>query len=212
VVVEGGGERVDGEVTSSLAAFLGRNVLTIDLRDVERISLAHQRVRSAAIHRRLPSGLHVLLTARRVEALVLAGERVHMVDASGTDMGRYESRDALEDHPVLTGVVSPGGAADRGRLTSGIEAIRRLRRDAPEFAAAVSSIDLSRRDRLTATLRDFAAPIYLCSEDPLRNLDHLAAVRERLESDGVETEYIDLRFKDRIAVMPIRTREDGRGA
>src|SRR6266850_2085054 len=165
VIVEGAGERVNHEVESSLAPLLGRNVLTVDLGEVERSAMRSPWVRSASVKLRLPSALLVILEPRAVAALVLAGDGVHIVDASGSDIGRYTPSDSGENHPVITGVMEPGGRASAARLASGIQAARRLSEGSPEFAA----------------------------------------VRRRIEAEELEAEYIDLRFKDRIAVMPTQT-------
>jgi cell division septal protein FtsQ len=146
-----------------------------------------------------------------VAVLVLAGDGVHMVDASGSDIGRLDPRDASENHPVVTGVMEQGGRASAEKLSAGIRAAVTLEEKAPELAAEISTLDLSRSDRLTATLRDYRPPIYLSPADPIRNVDRLAVVRERLAAAGVEAEYLDLRFKDRIAVLPIRAGESASG-
>jgi len=212
VIVQGAGERIDREIEARLSPLLGRNVLTIDIAEVERAASVHPWVRSASVRRRLPSSILVLLEPRAVAVLALAGDGVHMVDGTGSDIGRLEPRDASENHPVVTGVMDPGGRASDVRLSAGIRAALALEENAPEFAAGISTLDLSRPDRLTATLRDFRPPVYLSPADPLRNIDRLAVVRARLESAGVEAEYLDLRFKDRIVVSPIRERESASGA
>ena len=211
VVVQGGGEVLDREIEMALAPLLGRNVVSIDLARVERAVRDHPWVRSAAVGRRLPGSILVLIAPRRVEALVLSGHGVRMVDGTGADLGRYEERFSSENHPVITGTApgGPGGADER--LMLGLEAVRRLREGAPEIAEALSTIDVSRRDRLAVTLRDFRPPIYLSPEEPLRNLDRLAVVREHLEAEGLEVDYIDLRFRGRAAVMPVREGEKRSG-
>jgi cell division septal protein FtsQ len=211
VIVQGAGDRIDAEIEARLAPLLGRNVLTIDIAQVEREASGHPWVRSASVRRRLPSSILVVLKPRDVAVLVLAGDGVHMVDASGSDIGRLDPRDASENHPIVTGVMEPGGRASAERLSAGIRAAVTLEEKAPELAAEISTLDLSRSDRLTATLRDYRPPIYLSPADPIRNVDRLAVVRERLAAAGVEAEYLDLRFKDRIAVLPIRAGESASG-
>jgi len=212
VIVSGADASVNREVEAGLHALLGRNLLTIDMATVEMEAGRHPWVRGASVRRRLPSSLLVLLKPREVAGLVLAGDGIHMVDDEGEDVGRYGPQDAWRNHPILTGLVDAGGRAIKARLLEGIRAARRLEAEAPEFAASLSALDLARTDRMTATLRDFQPPVYLDPEDPLRNLDRLAAVRKRLEAGDIDTEYIDLRFKDRIVVMPIRTGEERSGA
>jgi cell division septal protein FtsQ len=212
VIVQGAGDKVDGEIEAQASHLLGRNLLTIDIADLEKIARSHPWVRTASVWRRLPSAVLVVVEPRKVAALVLAGDGVHMVDAGGSDLGRYEPGYAADNRPVLTGVMDAGGRASPERLLRGIGASLRLEETSPEFAATLSTLDLSRTDRLTATLRDFRPPVYLSPEDPLRNLDRLAGVRERLTAAGIDVDYVDLRFRNRIAVMPVRTGETTSGA
>ena len=51
----------------------------------------------------------------------------------------------------------------------------------------------------------------LSSEDPLRNLDSYLALRDRIGGREDAIDYVDLRWRDRIAVMPAarNTTQDG---
>jgi hypothetical protein len=88
------------------------------------------------------------------------------------------------------------------RLNTGLRAMRALRSGSPSFVERISTVDVSRNDRLTVTLRDYGPPLYLDPDSPCRNIDHLEAVRTGLAREGLEAGYLDLRFKDRVAVMP----------
>jgi cell division protein FtsQ len=211
IIVQGGGARVDPEVSSILSPLLGRNTFSIDLGQVERASRSHPWVRAASVERRVPDGLLVVVEARSVEALVLRSDGVHMVDLAGADMGRYETAFAAVSRPVITGAGRTGSREEAAAVARGLEALGRLDEGAPEFVDRVSTIDVSRRDRIIVTLRDFLPPVYLSPEEPLRNLDRLALVRERLAADEVQADYVDLRFRDRIAVMPVRDGESKSG-
>jgi cell division septal protein FtsQ len=202
IVVAGAGPDLASEIEARLARLRGRNLFTLDLPGVERDVESHAWVRSASVSLRLPGSLLVLVEPRRVEALVLSGSGVRMVDAEGADLGPYGGRHASEDHPVVVGLAGGSGAGAAGRLARALRAIRILRLEAPGFVENLSTLDVSRPDRITATLRDFRPPVHLSPEEPARNLGRLDAVRARLEVDGAEAAYVDLRFRDRVAVLP----------
>ena len=212
VLVEGGSAGAERDVLAALAPLRGRNVLTIDLREVERRAASIPSIQQARVRRRLPSTLLVIVEERGVEALLLAGAGVRIIGGDGVDMGAYEAGRSGENHPVITGALGSTTAETAGRVARGLAALRRLRDEAPEFVESLSAIDVARADRLTATLRDYRPPVYLSPEDPARNIDRIDAIRRRLASGGVEAEYIDLRFRDRVAVMPVRDGENVRGA
>lgn len=204
VVVEGGTHGVAAEVEEALRPLVGANLFTVDLDEAERIAGAHRWVRAARVHRRLPATLHVRLFMRSAAALVRYGDEIRLVAQDGWDLGTYEPRFATESHPVITGVAAAGPEETARRVARGLGAIRRIRSEAPDVAARLSAIDLSREDRIVGTFRDFWTPVLLSPEDPTLNLEHLPAVRNRLEAGAVEAEYIDLRFRDRVAVMLVR--------
>ncbi|MBI3449572.1 MAG: FtsQ-type POTRA domain-containing protein [Acidobacteria bacterium] len=212
IVVEGAGETIDREVEAKLQPLLGKNVLTIDIAEVQRAAAGNPWVRGSSVRRRLPSTILVLVEPRKTLALVQAADGIHMTDAEGFDIGRYGPRYAGVNHAILTGVVGAEGRVSRARVTAGIRALQALESRAPEFSAGLSTLDVSRADRVTATLRDFVTPIYLSPEDPAKNLGSLGDVRLRLSAAGIGAEYIDLRFRGEIAVMPDRTGEKTSGA
>jgi cell division septal protein FtsQ len=203
VVVEGAPPEVTVEVASTLERLHGQNIFSLDLRALEHRVRAHPWVSAASVQRRLPDALLVFLSLRTVEALVEVGGEIRMVGADGQDLGRYEPRWAREDQPVITGVAGTTRQEVAGKLALGLSALEELRAASPEFVGSLSALDVSRRDRLTATLRDFIPPVYLSPDAPARNLDRLDTVRARLAEEVLEIRYVDLRFRDRIAVMPV---------
>lgn len=212
VILEGAPEPVKEGIMEALAPLHGRNLFALDLRELERRVMAHPWVSSASVHRRLPDAVLVILTTRKVEALVEVGGEIRMVDRTGRDLGRYEPQWADQDQPVIAGLAGDGaerGAQVAERLERGLKAIRELRQTHPDFVQAISTVDVSRRDRLTVTLRDFGPPLYLSPDAPQRNVRHLATVRNRLAAEGMVPGYLDLRFRDRIAVMPVAAGADG---
>ena len=74
----------------------------------------------------------------------------------------------------------------------------------------VSELDLSREDRVTARTVEHGPRLLL---DPLRierNVLRYLALRSVIENRVGPTDYVDLRWRDRIAVMPaIGSGEDG---
>jgi cell division septal protein FtsQ len=200
VIVQGALDGVHREVELALSPMLGRNIFTADLEEAGRLARAHRWVGSARVRRRLPSALLVTLDLRSVEALVHEGSGIRMLAADGADLGPFDPTLAGVEHPVITGVAAATREETETRLRRGLKAVHRLRREAALFTAALSTLDVSRPDRLVGTLRDYWSPVYLSSEDPVLNLDHLPSVRARLESEDLRAAYIDLRFKNRIAV------------
>jgi len=89
---------------------------------------------------------------------------------------------------------------------------RRLAEGSPDLWEEVSEIDVSREHEIALRLEGLDHDVILSAEDPLRNLDSYLAVRDRIggREDGA-IDYVDLRWRDRIAVMPAArsTTQDG---
>jgi len=212
VAVRGGDEALDAEVRASIAGVLNKNMLTMDLHAIESRVLAHPWVKEASVWRQIPGTIQVLIEPRTVAALVEEDGEIRMLAADGADLGPLTPRYAGEDHVVITGAGSPDAREKGARLQRGLQALRRLESERPGFAASLSALDVSRSDRLEATMRDYWPPVYLNPLDPVLNVDRLDAVRERLDDGGVTPAYVDLRFKDRIAVLPAAGDEVSDGA
>ncbi len=202
IVIEGGPEPVRREIAASLRPLQGRNLFNLNLDQAEQVVESHPWVSEASIHRRLPDTVLVVLSPRRVEALFESGGEIRMAGSGGQDLGPFEPRWVGEDRPVITGLGPVRGVDLTAALSRALRALSELRAASPGFVDALSTLDVSRSDRLTATLRDFAPPIYLSPSTPARNLDHLSSVRARLAAEEVDVLYLDLRFRNRIVVLP----------
>lgn len=212
VAVQGGGEALNAEVRGSITGVLRKNMFTMDLHAIERRALAHPWVKEASVWRQIPGTIQVRITPRTVAALVEAGGEIRMLSAEGADLGPLTARYAGEDHTIITGVDSPDAREAAVRIRRGVQALRLLETEKPAFAASLSALNVSRADRFVATMRDYWPPVYLNPVNPALNVERLAAVRERLDDGGVAAAYVDLRFKDRIAVLPEASSEVSDGA
>lgn len=212
VIVESSMPRVSTEVEESLAPLIGKNLFRVDLAEADRIARSHAWVRWARVQRRLPSTLYLKVGLRKVGALARIGDEIRMLSEEGSDLGPFTPGLGGAEFPVMTGLESVDAEEVDARLALGLDSLRRLRDERPALFTEISEIDLSRRDRLAATFRDLWPPVWLSPADPSLNLDHLPAVRRRLDSSVLDVRYIDLRFRDRIAVMPLGGMEVRRGA
>lgn len=212
IAVRGGVESLNGEVAASLSGLMNRNMFTMDLHAIESQTLSHPWVREASVWRQIPGTIHVLIAPRTVAALVQEAGGIRMFSADAADLGPLTPRFADEDHTIITGVESGDAAERSARVVRGIRALRRLESAEPAFVSALSTLNVSRADRLEATLRDFWPPVYLNPADPALNVERLPSLRRQLAAGGVLAAYVDLRFRDRIAVLPENSSEVPSGA
>jgi cell division protein FtsQ len=187
-------------VRGRLAEQLGRSLFQLDLREVERLVLGDPWIERCAVKRLLPDTLRVELHERSPFARARIDGRLHVVDDSGYVIGAAETEGAGE-LPVLTGLEERQGAELAAALRQGVGLLDGLRRASRDFAGRIAEVDLSHGDRVTVTTAEAPTRLLLDPSRIERNLLGYLALREEIGRLG-PADYVDLRWQDRIAVMP----------
>lgn len=188
-------------IRSRLSPFVGRNLAELDLDDVTTTVLRDPWVGEASVKRMLPRTLRVEITERTPAALALIRGLAHAVDPTGHVIGPC-GPGLAEDLPVLTGLDGLDGEALVAALARGVAAIGRLREVASEFAAEVSELDLSQPNRYRAVTLLPGPVILLDPERVERNVNTYLAMRAEVEQRVGPIEYVDLRWRHLISVLP----------
>ncbi|HEY3176367.1 MAG TPA: FtsQ-type POTRA domain-containing protein [Candidatus Polarisedimenticolia bacterium] len=232
VTVKGAGEALDGEIQDLVKDAMGQNILTLDLDELEKKVRRHPWIGSTGsvrVQRRLPDSVVIAIGEREAGGLALMGGTVWLLDVNGMPIDRFGPRYARYDFPIIKGLdamkradvaraaspasgTDPAGARLSRALARGVSVTRALAERDPGFYAQVSEIDVSESDMVVLRLEAEEYDLRLSTEDPLRNLDSYFAIRDRIrpgEEDGGRIEYVDLRWRDRIAVMPVPAPVEG---
>ncbi|HET9481455.1 MAG TPA: FtsQ-type POTRA domain-containing protein [Candidatus Polarisedimenticolia bacterium] len=216
VLVRGAREARDEEIRELAGRWMGRNILTVDLGAVESKVREHPWVGSGGwvrIQRKLPSTLIVSLRERVAAGTALVDGALWLLDEAGLPIAAFGPRYAGYDFPILKGVDAlvaetgrpmPGREAPlREALRMGIDVSRTLAARAPAFHRRVSEIDLSKPGMVVVRQEGESYDLRLSRDDVMRNLDNYFALKDEIaESGGEAIEYVDLRWRDRIAVLP----------
>ena len=216
VSVKGASEAIDSEIQALVEPWRGENLLTLDLNAVEQKLRTHPWIGSSGsvrIQRRLPGSLVVTVDERKAGGLALLDGVVWLLDSNGMPVDRYGPRYARHDFPIIKGLDgmkasaggtdTPGGGRLAKALAAGVAATRSLAASVPEFYAGISEIDVSDPTMIVLRLDSVEYDLRLSTEDCLKNLENYFSIREQIKSaDGGPIEYVDLRWKDRVAVMP----------
>lgn len=204
-----GVRRASGElIRSGLESYRGRNLFHLDLAAIEFEVERDPWVLRAAVRRSLPDTLAVRVVERSPAALAVIRGHVHLVDATGYVIGPT-GPSAADDLPVLTGLEGREGEGLREALERGVDALDELSRVSADFVRDLSELDLSRSDRVVARLARGGPEILL---DPLRverNVRSYLELREEIARHVDAVEYADLRWRDRISIMPSKPTEQG---
>jgi cell division protein FtsQ len=200
-----------GEVRRRVAPYHGRNILDLDLDRVAADAAADPWLESASVRRILPGTLHVTVDEREPQAMALIGGVSHLVDTTGFVVGPSDTAVPM-DLPVLTGLDGLRGAALEVALARGVSAVTTLERDAGGFLDEVSELDLSMPDRILVRTVDPGPSLLLDPDRPARNVRPFLELRREIERRVGPVARIDLRWSDRLSVLPADPVTDEEGS
>ena len=124
-----------------------------------------------------------------------------MVDSEGLPVGRV-GPGLWEDLPMLTGFDNLDPGERRVRLTFGIDVLARLREVSTTFTEGISELDLSSGDRIVVRTVVPGPQLLLDPHYVERNVRRWLVHQDGIESRTGGAKYVDLRWRDRITVMP----------
>jgi len=188
-------------IRAALQPWVGRSLLEMDLARIDDRLRQNPWVLKTSVKRILPATLRITVTERSPAALAVIGSRVHLVDDSGFVIGPAGNGMA-DDLPVLTGLEGLEGRALAEALGRGTALLGRLRRRAPEFTEGISEINLSSNAKIEIRTVDRGPCILLDPDLIERNVLSYLEMRPQIERGAGLMEYVDLRWSDRISVMP----------
>ena len=209
IELEGVARASEGAILRRLEAYRGRNLLDLHLRAIEIDVESEPWVLRASVRRALPDALEVRVTEREPRALAVIHGAMYLVDATGYVIGPTGAGVA-DDLPVLTGFDERDGRDLEHALGRGVGALTELAGASASFVRDLSELDLTDDDRIVAHLAQGGPEILLDPARVERNLRAYLELRDAIARRVEEAEYVDLRWRDRISVMPAPSTEQGR--
>jgi len=202
VVITGASRTTEPEIRRALAGAYGGNVLRVDLEDVGRRIEALPWIDRVSVRRVLPRGLEVAVTERAPRARFALADAMVVVDATGRVLGTVSGDDA-SDLPVIRGLGTPGTPEFERAARRAVACLDRLRATQPAWYPELAEIDVSRPEAIAALTTAPGPKILLDPEAVERNLEHFLALSEDIRTQIGPAEIVDLRWRDRIAIVPV---------
>jgi cell division septal protein FtsQ len=200
---------VDGTRRSSADAIrqrldphLGRNLLDLNLHEVIADAMGDPWVLEVSARRLLPHTVRITVTEREPRAFAMIQGVAHVVDATGFVVGPA-GMSLPDDLPVLTGLEHLEGDELVAALRRGSRMIGQLEVAAEPWLEELSEIDLSRHDRIVVRTVAPGPAIFLDPEQVTRNVASYVELRRNISRRVGAIEYVDLRWRDRISIMPV---------
>lgn len=194
-----GSERADrAAIAAVVETFRGDSLFLVDLEHVARVVERQPWVAAAIVRREFPNALRIELEESVPVALARVGDETFVVDRDGA---LVERTDALEwGLPVLTGLDHLSESDRTIRIRAGVASIRRLREYHAAWVGEIASLDLAKPDRIAVTTVAPGPAVLLDPDRVDRNVGPYLALSSEIGHRVGRAEYVDLRWKDRIAV------------
>jgi cell division protein FtsQ len=201
IVVTGTSRTTPDAVRGVLREYLGRNVVELALDEVAAAATRDPWVKAASVKRILPGTLRVTVSERTPGALALVGGLVYVVDDGGFVMGPA-GPDLPYDLPLLVGLDARQGKDREAALARGVDLLMRLHAAFPAWTRGISEVDLTRNDRIVVSRLEGGPQILLDPERIDRNLGAYLALQPTIARKVGDTRRVDLRWSQRISLLP----------
>jgi len=202
MLVQGSGYAPERQIRVVTDRYLGRNIFTADLEALQSGLEAAPWIRTVHAKRRIPDALLIQIEERVPEVLVRIRDGIYLADGDGILLDRFGPDYADYDFPILTGLDRAGRETLKRKIQMGAAFANFLYRTRPRLADSVSEIDVSDDAALQVRLNDGSAPIRVSPDSFGLNLDNYLTMRNYIASNYGDVRYVDLRWKDRISIMP----------
>ena len=186
------------EILKKSGLDLKTNIFKVSLQEVASKLKSHPRIKQVWIKRKIPDELVIRVEERQAVAKIGSQGKVLEVDGEGTILG--EIGNIEQDLPLITGLSPSFLTSPRIRIT-------------PEILKYVYSS--LKNETLEINFQDFpevtlivekGTKIYLGKKDFLKRLGRLKSILAYNKNEGIELEYIDLRFSQSAYAKPVTKR------
>lgn len=188
------------EVLEAAALGSGTNILRLSTDVVQERIEGLPWVKEASVARVLPGTLRIKIEERKAAMALSLGAAHWIVDKSG----RVLEAGKAENLPVLAGAnvdgIKVGMDIEAEQVVGGLRVYRSL---SPGVRKKVAAIFAPTPDRITLALTDGSQVRYGSAEMLAAKSSVLRSLLARLERDGVDASYIDLRVPTSPAVAPV---------
>lgn len=203
MTVRGNSALSEEEVVWTAGVTMGESILAMDLEGIRAALLTHPLVRSAAVARRLPSGI-IIDIEERTPAALLRADGGQVVDREGYVVHLPEGAGSRW-LPCFEGVELEGGrVAERGMrdLNDGMDLIHAIGSFGFPPLGRIACIDLSDRNDAVLLPAGEGPLVHLGREKTYERLRRWKMVAHDMDSQWEAVEYIDLRADGQVIAKP----------
>lgn len=200
IVIYGNRHLSDGELVKIMGVSRGQNIFSVSSEDVASRLLASPWIRDARLRKELPGRLMLMVEEAVPEALLETGRGRFLIDGTGARLEPVKGK-PLSFLPVMV-----AASEGKGRAFSSAISLARVIREAG-IAAEKNRVEIRGFEKgpeeITVTIDGLKAKF---GEGGYREkLARLFELSDEIKRRGIEVDYVDLRFSDRVVVKPVST-------
>lgn len=157
------------------------NLLSLDLAAIKKNIQRHPWIKSVFLTKRFPHTLYIEAENEESAAVVLLGEKMHLMDTEGVVFKDVERDDCI-DFPVVTGL-SAGDKKNETYLKRVASFLNVLHRgDTPLSAQELSEIHMGEDGTLMVYFNELPFKVFFGKGDFVRKIDALKHIIEHLQA------------------------------
>jgi len=200
-----GNKNISEKEVKKLSEIEGKNFLSLNLVEAAKRIVENPWIKIADLRRRFPNKISIAIQERSPFAYVQTAS-LNLIDEEGVIL-RIVSEIEKKELPVITGFretsqLNPGDKITSPNINMGIETLKEIRDKNLIPISDISTLDISNTFNPVLTLKRSPGQIYLGIGDLDEKVKKLKTLYENKNEIFPAISYIDLRFKDRVIVMP----------
>ncbi len=199
-----GARRVEsGWLESQLSAVQGRNLLLLELDELQKALQEHRWVRSASLSKRLPNRLEVSIIEHQPVAVLQAGDRVAAVSQYGEivegNVGDLKEQ-GLEI--ALLASFEPGSERERAVVGEALRTGQNVRAATPSWCGSLERVEVLSPGHLRLSFSELPFAVLVRSDSALERVELFDRLLPQVIARYSPLRHVDLRASRRIVLQP----------
>ena len=209
-----GNRSLSEDEIKKISGIEGKNFIAVNLEKAASMLVGNPWIRGVDMRRRFPNKISIAVNERSPFALIKL-DNLNLIDEEGVILSRTIGTEKKE-LPVISGFnenisMKEGDKISSLNLKTGIETLKEIQGKGLIPVSDISTIDVKDPSNPVLTVKNYPGQIYL----GVGNLDEKIKKLKAFSSNKKEAfplvSYIDLRFKNRVIVMPIKRADKNKG-
>ncbi len=193
------------DLERELEKIVGRNILLINSHELKQVLIKNKRIREVQIKKVLPSTMIINVELRQPFAILKDQRGLYLIDEEG-----FKIRDIKEVSALSMPVIILRQKEQKEKIEMILSCLKEI--DINSIFNKISSLEFISFNKLSLRLKNDPTQIILSPKNFSSRLKFYFTILPKLKQTFGNLEYIDLRFKDRIYVKPVKSvKEENNG-